>query len=111
MLPELLSDDTRVQPSSAARVYFKVSPRDEATDKATQPESKTPLESAMAAAHTYVKTLHKKLQPFLNDLIQQVLMDALVSHFKSEKQKEMIATPEYVPTCCQNVGMKLQAVS
>ncbi len=38
-------------------------------------------------------------------------MDALFSHFKSEKQKEMIATSEYVPACCRNVGMKLQALS
>ena len=38
-------------------------------------------------------------------------MDASISHFKSEKQKEMIATPEYVPTCCRYVGIKLQAVS
>ena len=38
-------------------------------------------------------------------------MDASISHFKSEKQKEMIATSEYVPTCCRYVGIKLQAVS
>ncbi len=88
MLPELLSDDTRVQPSSATQVYFEASTCDEATDKATQPAGKTPLESAMAAALTYVENLHKKLQTFLNDLIRQVLTDALISHFKSEKQKK-----------------------
>ncbi len=32
-------------------------------------------------------------------------------HYKSEKLKEMIATPEYVLAVCQNVGMKLQAMS
>ena len=111
MLPESLSDDTRVQPSSATRVYFKASTCDEATDKATQPAGKTPLESAMAAAHTYVETLHKKLQTFLNDLIRQVLKDASVSHCKSEKLKEIHATSEYVPAVYQTVGMKLQAVS
>jgi hypothetical protein len=112
MLPESPSDDTRVQPSSAMRVYFnEASPCDEATDKAIPPTSgKTPLEAAMAAANTYVERLHKKLQPFLTNLIRQVLKDASASHFKSEKLKEMNATSEYVPAICRTVGMKLQAV-
>ena len=37
-------------------------------------------------------------------------MDASVSHFKSEKLKEINATSEYVPAICRTVGMKLQAV-
>ena len=107
------SDNTRVQPSSAMRVYFNEAfPHNEATDKAIPPTGgKTPLEAAMAAANTYVETLHKKLQPFLTDLIRQVLKDASVSHFKSEKLKEMNATSEYISAICQTVGMKLQAVS
>ena len=114
MLTDSLSDDTRVQPSSATRVYFNdASTRNEATDKAIPPTGgKTPLEAAMAAANTYVEMLHKKLRPFLTDLIrQEVLKDASVSHFKSEKLKEINATSEYVPAICRTVGMKLQAVS
>jgi hypothetical protein len=65
----------------------------------------------MATATTYDETLHKKLQPFLTDLIRQVLKDASAYHNKSEKLKEMVATPEYVPAICRTVGMKLQAVS
>ena len=113
MLTESPSDDTRVQPSSAMRVYFnEASTRNEATDKAIPPTGgKTPLEAAMAAANTYVEMLHKKLRPFLTDLIRQVLKDASVSHFKSEKLKEINATSEYVPAICRTIGMKLQAVS
>ena len=113
MLTESPSDDTRVQPSSATRVFFnEASTRNKVTDKAIPPTGgKTPLEAAMAAANTYVETLHKKLQPFLTDLIRQVLKDASVSHFKSEKLKEINATSEYVPAICRTVGMKLQAVS
>ena len=112
MLTESPSGNTRVQPLSATQVYFnEASPRDEATDKAIPPTGgKTPLEAAMAAANTYVETLHKKLQPFLTNLIRQVLKDASVSHFKSEKLKEINATSEYVPAICRTVGMKLQAV-
>ena len=103
MLTELPSDNTRVQPSSATRVYFKDSPSNEMTEKAIPPTGgKTPLEAAMAAANTYVEMLHKKLQPFLTDLIRQVLKDASVSHFKSEKLKEINATSEYVPAICRN---------
>ena len=32
-------------------------------------------------------------------------------HYKSDKLKEIVATPEYVPAICCTVGMKLQAVS
>ena len=113
MLPELPSDDTRKQPSFATQVYFEeTSPRNEDIDKAIPPTGrKVPLEAAMAAANTYVETLHKKLQPFLKDLIRQVLKDASVSHSKSEKLKEMLDTSDYVPAICRTVGMKLQAVS
>ncbi len=71
MLTESPFDDTRVHPLSATWVYFnETSPADEATDKAIPPTGgKTPLEAAMAAANTYVEMLHKKLQPFLTDLI------------------------------------------
>ncbi len=82
MLPESPSDDTRKQPLFATQVYFeKTSPRDEDTDKAIHPTGREdPLEAAMAAANTYIETLHKKLQPFLKDLIRQVLTDLSVSH-------------------------------
>jgi len=86
MLSESPSDETRVQPSNAMIVYFnEASQCDEETDKAIPPTGKTALEAAMAAANTYVETLHKKLQPFLADLIQHVLTDALLSHSRSEK--------------------------
>jgi hypothetical protein len=113
MLTESPSDNTRVQHSSAMRVYLNyASPCDKATDKAIPPTGgKTPLEAAMSGANTYVETLHKKLQPFLTNLIQQVFKDVSVSHFKSEKLKEINATSEYVPAVCQTVGMTLQAVS
>ena len=113
MQSESPSDDTMAQPSTATRVHFnEISTRNEATDKAIPPTgTKTPLEAAMAAATAYVETLHEKLQPFLTDLIRQVLKDASVSHFKSEKLKEINATSEYVPAICRTVGMKLQAVS
>ena len=111
MLLEAPSNNTRLQPLSTARVHFnEVSLRNKATDKATPPPA-TPLEAATAAAKIYVETLHKKLQPFLTDLIRQVLTDASHSHFRSEKLKEMDATSEHVPTCCQSVGLKLQALS
>ncbi len=70
----------------------------------------SPLEAALAAAQIYVAMLHKKLQPFLKDLIGRVLKDASAFHYKSEKYKEMRANPEYVPTICQSVGMRLQAI-
>ncbi len=54
--------------------------------------------------------LHVKLQPFLKDFIGCILKDASVFHYKSEKYKEMRANPEYVPTICQSVRMKLQAL-
>ncbi len=113
MQTESPSDDNRVQPSSATRVHFDVTPTSaEGTDKAIHPTSgKTPLEAAMAAANTYVETLHKKLQPFLTDLIRQVFKDASIFHYKSEKLKEMNASSEYIPAVCRTVGMKLQAVS
>jgi hypothetical protein len=65
----------------------------------------------MAAATTYVETLHNKLQPFLHDLIRQVLKDASTFHHKHEKLQEMRANPDCVPAVCRTVGMKFQAVS
>ena len=65
----------------------------------------------MAAAITYVEMLHKKLQPFLHVLILQVLKDASTFHHKHEKLQEMDANPDYNPTVCRTVGMKLWAVS
>ena len=113
MLTESPSDNTRMQPSGAKRIRLdEVSPSNKASDKAIPPTGgKTPLEAAMAAAITYVEMLHKKLQPFLTDLIQKVLKDASAYHYKSEKLKDMIAIPEYVPAICRTVGMKLQAAS
>jgi hypothetical protein len=65
----------------------------------------------MAAATTYVETLHRKLQPFLLDLIRQVLKDASTFHHKHEKLQEMCTNPDYVPAVCRTIGMKLQAMS
>ena len=36
-------------------------------------------------------------KPFLTNLIRQVLKDASTYHYKSDKLKEIVATPEYVP--------------
>jgi hypothetical protein len=114
MLLESPSDDTRAQPSSTARIVqtIETAASNEATEQAIPPiGGKSPLEAAMAAANTYVATLHKKLQPFLTDLIRQALKDMSVFHYKSEKLEEMNATSGYVPAVCRTVGMKLQAVS
>ncbi len=94
MLTELPSNNTRVQPLGTKRIRLdKASPSNEASDKAIPPmRGNTALEAAMAAATTYIKTLHKMLQPFLTNLIWQVLKDTSAYHYKSEKLKEMIAT-------------------
>jgi hypothetical protein len=77
----------------------------------TQPTQVTsPLEAALAAAQIYVAMLHEKLQPFLKDLIGHVLKNSSAFHYKSKKYREMHANPEYVPTACQSVGMRLQAI-
>jgi hypothetical protein len=65
----------------------------------------------MAAAATYIEMLHKKLQPFLLDLIRQVLKDVSTFHHKHEKLQEMCANSDYAPVVCRTVGMKLQAMS
>ncbi len=70
----------------------------------------SPLEAALAAAQIYVTMLHEKLQPFLKDLIGCVLKDASIFHYKSKKYNEMRADPEYDPSVCRSVGMKLQAI-
>ncbi len=62
----------------------------------------------MAAATMYTATLHQKLQPFLNNLIQRVLKDTSAFHYKSEKLQEMHANPECVPAIYRTVGVKLQ---
>jgi hypothetical protein len=94
------------------RICIDDLPSTEVADKTILPtQGTTPLEAAMAAAATYVKMLHKKLQPFLLNLIRQVLKDASTFHPKHEKLQEMRANPNYVPAVCRTVGMKLQAVS
>ncbi len=65
----------------------------------------------MAAAATCAQTLHKKLQPFLLNLIQQVLKDGSTFHHKHEKLQEMCANPDYVSAVCRTIGMKLQVAS
>ena len=69
------------------------------------------MEAAIATAATYVQMLHKKLQPFLLNLIQQVLKDASTFHHKHEKLQEMCANPDYVSAVCRTIGMKLQVAS
>jgi hypothetical protein len=70
MLTESPSDDPRVQPLGAKRICIADPPSTEVSDKTIPPtQGKTPLEAAIAAATTYVETLHNKLQPFLQDLI------------------------------------------
>ncbi len=94
MLTESPSDNPRLQPLGAKRIRIKDPPSPKVSDKAIPPmQGKTQLEAAMAAATTYIETLHKKLQPFLHDLIQQVLKDASTFHHKHEKLQEMRATP------------------
>jgi hypothetical protein len=82
MPTELPSNNTRVQPSGAKRIRLdKPPPSNKVSDKAIFPTGgKTPLEAAMAAATTYVAMLHIKLQPFLTNLIRQVLKDASAYH-------------------------------
>ncbi len=65
----------------------------------------------MAAANTYLKTLHDKLQPFVKDLIGCVLTDASKFYYKNKKFNKMRANPAYIPTNCRNVGMVLQALA
>jgi hypothetical protein len=43
------------------------------------------MEAAMAAAKTFITTLHPKLQAFVQDLISGVLKDASKFHYKNEK--------------------------
>ena len=112
MLPELPSNDPRAQPSGTKRIGINDLPSPEVADKAIPPtRDRTPLEAAMAAAATYIKMLHKKLQPFLLDLIRQVLKDAPTIHHKREKLQEMRANPDNLPAVCRTFGMKPQAVS
>ncbi len=63
MLPELASNDTRVQPLGAKWIRIEeASPSNKTSDKAIPPTGgKTLLEAAMAATTTYVETLHTKL--------------------------------------------------
>ncbi len=68
------------------------------------------LEAALAPAQIYIATLHEKLQPFLKDLIGRILKDVSAFHYKSKKYNEMHAEPEYIPTVCRSVGMRLQAI-
>ncbi len=78
MLTKPPSGDTRVQPLGAKWIRLnEASPSNKASDKATPPTGgKTLLEAAVAVAFTYVETLHKKLQPFLTNLIRQVFKAA-----------------------------------
>jgi hypothetical protein len=65
----------------------------------------------MAAAKTFIVTLHPKLQHFVQDLISGVLKDASQFYYKSEKLNEMRADNAYIPTICRNMGMTLQALA
>ena len=112
MLTELPSDNPRAQPLGTKRIRIDDLPSTKAADKSIPlTRGTTPLDAAMAAAATYVETLHKKLQHFLLDLIRQVLKDASTFHHKHEKLQEMCANPDYIPAVCRTVEMKLQAVS
>jgi hypothetical protein len=107
-----LPSNASTQPLGTKRIQFKEPLPAKVSGKATtQPTQVTsPLEAALAAVQVYIATLHEKLQPFLKDLIGHVLKDASAFHHKSEKYTEMRANPEYVPTICQIVGIKLQAL-
>jgi hypothetical protein len=112
MLTELPSNNPRVQPLGTKRIHIEDPPSTEASDKAIPPmRGTTPLETATAAATIYVEMLHKKLQPFLLDLTQQVLKDASTFHHMHEKLQELCTNPNYVPVSCHTAKMKLQAVS
>ncbi len=56
----------------------------------------------MAAAKTFILTLHPKLQAFVQDLIGGVLKDASKFHYKNEKFNKM---PPTIHTPPRSVGM------
>ena len=64
----------------------------------------------MAAAKTFIVTLHSKLQAFIQDLISGVLKDASTFHYKNEKLNGTRADNAYIPTICRNMAMTLQAL-
>jgi hypothetical protein len=55
------------------------------------------LEAAMAAAKTFIVTLHPKLQHFVQDLIGGILKDASKFHYKSEKLTKCAPTTHTSP--------------
>jgi hypothetical protein len=104
--------NANTQPLGTTRIRFEEPPPTKVSGKATTKPTRvtSPLEAALVAVQIHVATLHEKLQPFLKDLIGCLLKDASAFHYKSEKDKEMHADPEYVPTVCGSVGMRLQAI-
>jgi hypothetical protein len=65
----------------------------------------------MAAADTFILTLHPKLQHFVKDLISCVLKDASKFHYKNEKLNKMRADSANIPVICKSVGMVLHAMA
>jgi hypothetical protein len=112
MLAELLSESNRLRPQGTSKRICHCEETVEGPESATHPtQGTTPLEAAMAAAKTFIVTLHPKLQSFVPDLIGGILKDASKFHYKSEKLNKMRADNAYVPKICRNMGMTLQALA
>jgi hypothetical protein len=111
MLTESLSKTNRLHPQGTSKWIHHCKETAKGPESATHPtQGKIPLESAMAAAKTFIVTLHPKLQHFVQDLIGGVLKDASKFYYKSEKLNKMCANNAYIPTICRNMGMTLQAL-
>ena len=113
MLTESPSKTNRSRPQGTSkRIRLNKEMTEGPESAATTPtRGTTPLEAAMAAAKTFIATLHPKLQAFVQDLIGGVLKDASKFHYKNKKLNEMGADNAYIPTICRNVGMTLQALA
>jgi hypothetical protein len=111
-MTELLSKTNRLHPQGTSKRIHHRKETAKGPESATYPtQGTTPLEAAMAAAKTFIVTLHPKLQHFVQDLIGGILKDASKFHYKSEKLNEMRTNNAYIPTICRNMGMTLQALA
>ena len=59
---------------------------------------------------SHVATLHNEAQPFLQEIIKQVLGKFMTNYWKQKKYREMVANTSYVPSSCK-IGLTLNAVS
>ena len=84
--------------------------RPSSTPTKQPPVLQTPLAAALALGMSHVATLHKEAQPFLQELIKQVLGEFATHYWKQKKYREMVANTSYVPASCK-IGLTLNAVS